>query len=134
MVGLGCVLGSGSMGDLERRQSAGCESVALELEEIVGRGDEFPFAGAGGESPALEAADASGSFDLSEDGFDGGCSLRVAPTTVGCSEPGEHVVTDDGFACEWSREAPLPIRLFASYERVEASLLVVLAEHTCSRH
>jgi hypothetical protein len=51
--------------------------VAVELEEIVGRGDEPPFGAAGGSAAALEAADLAVELDLSEDGLDRGLALAV---------------------------------------------------------
>jgi hypothetical protein len=48
----------------------GGEAVVVELQQVVGRGDEPPFAAAGGSAAALEAFDRAVEIDLAEDGLD----------------------------------------------------------------
>jgi hypothetical protein len=49
----------------------------VELEQVVGGGDEPPFASAGGSAAALEAFDGAVELDLAKDGFDGDLALAV---------------------------------------------------------
>src|SRR4051812_18042407 len=50
----------------------GGESVGVKLEQVVGRGDQSPFAAAGGSAAALEALDRAVEIDLAEHRLDGG--------------------------------------------------------------
>jgi hypothetical protein len=51
--------------------------VIVELQEVVRRRDQAPFASAGGSAAALEAFDRAVELDLAEDRLDGDLSLAV---------------------------------------------------------
>jgi hypothetical protein len=64
---------------LSRSRSGGCGGglVGVELEEVVGGGDQPPFGVAGGSSAALEAVDPAVELGVAEDGLDH--ALAFAP-------------------------------------------------------
>src|SRR6185312_17284292 len=64
----------------------GGDAVAVELEEVVGGGDQSPFRPAGGSPAALEASDLAVELDLAEDGLDGHLPLAVKATPGGRGE------------------------------------------------
>ena len=73
------------------------DPVAVELEEIVGGGDEPPFRPAGRSSAALEAADLSVELQLAEDGFDRCLALALEPAAVwGCEHASHKVIEAPG--------------------------------------
>src|SRR3954462_11817592 len=56
--------------------------VAVELEEVVGSGDESPFRSARGSAAALEASHLAVELQLTEDGLDRGLSSPVERAAV----------------------------------------------------
>jgi hypothetical protein len=56
--------------------------MAVELQEIVGGGDEPPFRPAGRSAAALEAADLAVELELAEDRLDGCLALAVKRAAV----------------------------------------------------
>src|SRR5712692_1471608 len=61
--------------------SADCCGDAPHLQDVVGHGEQFPFAVDGVEATPVEASRSSGFFDLSEDWLDGDRSLGVDGST-----------------------------------------------------
>jgi hypothetical protein len=57
--------------------------VIVELEEVVGGGNEPPFASAGRAPTALEAFDRAVELDLAEDGLDRDLALAVKRASFG---------------------------------------------------
>jgi hypothetical protein len=62
--------------------SGGCERVAVELEQVVGGGDQAPFRADGGSASSVEAIDAAVVFRLAEDGLDHRLALAVELAAV----------------------------------------------------
>ena len=60
----------------------GRDPVAVELEEVVGRGDQSPFRAHGGSASSLEAVDPAVELDLAEHGLDRGLALAVERAAV----------------------------------------------------
>src|SRR5215213_6650999 len=83
-------------GDYRDRRSGrrGGAPVVVELQEVVRRRDQSPFASAGGSAPALEAFDSAVELDLAEDGLDGDLSLAVEGPPFGCGEHAAHEVVE----------------------------------------
>src|SRR5688572_21243692 len=65
-----------------RGPSGGCGGGAVELEQVVGGGDELPFGVAGGQAASSEAGDASEVLDVAEDRFDDLLSSGVERVAV----------------------------------------------------
>src|SRR5205814_707898 len=92
-----------SVGMMPRfRSGEGGVRVPPELEEVVGGGDELPFAVHGGHAATGEASDAAVVFGLAEHGLDRRGSLLVEPPTAGCRELRGH---RDRW-CRWSLPRP----------------------------
>src|SRR3954447_596118 len=72
----------------------GAEAVVVELEEIVGGGDEPAFRPAGRSAAALEASDLAVELQLAEDGLDGGLSGPVSGAPDGRAEHAAHEVIE----------------------------------------
>ena len=72
------VAGAGKVAGAGERFLGGCERglVAVELEEVVGGGDQPPFRPAGGSAAALEAVDAAVELGVGEHGLDGDLAFR----------------------------------------------------------
>jgi hypothetical protein len=69
---------TGRRGRRDRRSGrCGGDPVIVELQEVVRRRDQAPFASAGGSAAALEAFDRAVELDLAEDRLDGDLSLAV---------------------------------------------------------
>src|ERR1035441_5541429 len=64
-------------GDCLRSAGRGGDLVAVELREVVGRGDQPPFGQRGGSAASLEAVDLAVVFGVSEDRLDGLLALAV---------------------------------------------------------
>jgi hypothetical protein len=70
----------------------GGDLVAVQLQEIVGGGDEPPFRAAGRSAAALEAADLTVALELPENGLDRGLALAGERAAAGGSEHVSHEV------------------------------------------
>src|SRR3954454_14196613 len=68
--------------------------VAVELEEVVGSGDQPPFRSARGSAPALEASHLAVELQLTEDGLDRGLSSPVERAAVWGGENATHEVIE----------------------------------------
>ena len=68
----------------------GGEAVGVELEQVVGRRDESPFAAAGGSAAALEAFDRAVELDLAEHRLDRDLALAVELVAALCGEHAAH--------------------------------------------
>src|SRR3954468_15089347 len=68
--------------------------VAVELEEVVGGGDEPPFASAGRPAAALEASDRAVELDLAEHGLDGDLAAPVKRAALRCGQDASHEAID----------------------------------------
>ena len=90
-----------------RRGRASGLPVAIELAQVVAGGDQFPFAGAGLDAAALEAADAAVLLDLAEDRFDHPATLFVEPRAALCRQLAPHPLAGR----ESVRDAPRALRL-----------------------
>src|SRR6185295_4687481 len=73
-----------------RSGGRGGEAVGVELEQVVGRCDESPFAAAGGSAAALEAFDRAVELDLAEHRLDRDLALAVEVTAVRRREHAAH--------------------------------------------
>src|SRR3954464_3551068 len=70
----------------------GGDLVAVELEEVVGRGDESPLASAGGPAAAGEAFERAVELDLAEDGLDRDLALAIELAALRCGQDAAHEV------------------------------------------
>jgi hypothetical protein len=68
------------------------DQVAVELDEVVGRGDEPPFRPAGRSPAALEASHLAVELQLAEDGFDRRLALAVERAAIRGREHASHEV------------------------------------------
>src|SRR5215208_3044266 len=78
------------------RRSGRCggDPVVVELQEVVRRRDQAPFASAGGSAAALEAFDRAVELDLAEDRLDGDLSVAVEDPPFGRGERVAHEVVE----------------------------------------
>src|SRR3954452_24301675 len=84
-------------------RGGGGRLVAVELEEVVGSGDESPFRSARGSAAALEASHLAVELQLPEDGLDRGLSSPVERAAVWGRENATHeVIEPTGPARPWS--------------------------------
>ena len=63
---------------------------SVDLEQVVGGADQFPFAVRGGQASSGDGADTSVGFDLGEDGLDARGSLLVGLAASGTVQFGDH--------------------------------------------
>src|SRR6478672_7345476 len=73
-----------------RSGCGGGELVVVELEQVVGRGDQPPFAARSGSAAALEAFDRAVELDLAEHRLDRDLALAVEVMAVRCREHAAH--------------------------------------------
>ncbi len=70
----------------------GGDLVVVELEEVVGRGDQSPFTSACGSAAALKAFDRTVELDLTEDRLDGDLSVAIQAAAFGRRQGAAHEV------------------------------------------
>ena len=71
--------------------------MAVELQQVVGRGDQAPFRSARGSAAALEASHLAVELQLAEDGFDRCLALALEPAAVwGCEHASHKVIEAPG--------------------------------------
>src|SRR3954468_1256489 len=70
----------------------GREAVVVELEDVVGGGDQSPFAADGGSAAAVEAFDRAVELDLAEYRLDGDLALAIKLAALGSRQDAAHGV------------------------------------------